>query len=97
MLFTEIGTTRSGPGQLDHLNLIGALGPINLNLLGLVVELDNCANGPVTVDITAIPGGGLLGDLLCSLADVLGTRNPSRTAIQTLLWQILRVLGGLLG
>ncbi|HEY2156389.1 MAG TPA: hypothetical protein VGH33_12215, partial [Isosphaeraceae bacterium] len=48
-----------------------SLGPVNLNLLGLHVNLDNCAGGPITVDITAIPtglpGGGLLGDLLTSL------------------------------
>jgi len=48
-----------------------SLGPIDLNLLGLQVELDNCADGPVTIDVTAIPGGGLLGDLLCSLANLL--------------------------
>jgi hypothetical protein len=48
-----------------------SLGPLHLNLLGLVVDLNNCANppGPVTVDITAIPGpGNLLGNLLCDLA-----------------------------
>lgn len=53
----------------DILNL--SLGPIDLNLLGLQVELDDCADGPVTIDVTAIPGGGLLGDLLCSLANLL--------------------------
>ena len=74
-----------------------ALGPIELDLLGLVVELDNCANGPVTVDITAIPGGGLLGDLLCSLADLLGNRRATATAVQALLWQISRVISGLVG
>jgi hypothetical protein len=42
------------------------LGPLNLTLLGLNVVLDNCANGPVTVDITAVHGG-LLGNLLCNL------------------------------
>jgi hypothetical protein len=73
-----------------------AVGPLNLELLGLVVELDNCANGPVTVNITAIPGGGLLGDLLCSLADLLSNQ-ASPTAVQTLLWQISRLLGTLLG
>jgi hypothetical protein len=73
-----------------------ALGPIELNLLGLVVELDNCANGPVTVDITAIPGGGLLGDLLCSLSDLLKNR-ATAGAINTLLWQISRLLGQLVG
>jgi hypothetical protein len=73
-----------------------SLGPIQLNLLGLEVILDNCNNGPVTVKITAIPGGGLLGDLLCSLSDVLsGPALP--TAVQALLWQISRVLAGILG
>jgi hypothetical protein len=74
-----------------------ALGPLELNLLGLEVILDDCDDGPVTVTITAIPGGGLLGDLLCSLADLLNSGRASPTAIQTLLWQITRLLGGLLG
>ena len=47
----------------------------DLNVLGLHVRLDNCNNGPVTVDITAIPstqpGGGLLGDLLCGVDNLL--------------------------
>jgi hypothetical protein len=72
-----------------------ALGPIDLNLLGLVVELDNCSNGPVTVDITAIPGGGLLGDLLCGLGG--GPLNsPLTPPVQRLLLQISRLLGQLL-
>jgi hypothetical protein len=52
-----------------------ALGPVDLDLLGLQVHLDDCANGPVTVDITAVPtllGGGLLGDILCGLLAALG-------------------------
>jgi len=52
-------------GAVDILNL--SLGPINLNLLGLGVSLDNCNNGPVTVDVTADPNGGLLGELLGGL------------------------------
>jgi hypothetical protein len=44
------------------------LGPLNLTLLGLNIVLDNCANGPITVDITGITGpGNLLGNLLCEL------------------------------
>jgi hypothetical protein len=44
------------------------LGPLNLTLLGLNVVLDNCANGAITVDITAVTGrGNLLGNLLCEL------------------------------
>jgi len=61
------------------------LGPIFLNLLGLVVELDDCHNGPVTVDITAIPGGGLLGDLLCGLANVLNPRSILEQIIAAIL------------
>ena len=49
-----------------------SLGPINLNLLGLEVNLDNCEGGPVTVDITAEPGrGNLLGNLLCGVTNLL--------------------------
>jgi hypothetical protein len=39
------------------------LGPIDLNLLGLMIHLD-----PVHLLITAQRGGGILGDLLCGLA-----------------------------
>ncbi len=56
-------------GQCDILNL--AVGPLDLDLLGLVVELDDCNDGPVMVDITAVAGSGLLGDLLCDIAGLL--------------------------
>jgi hypothetical protein len=39
------------------------LGPLDLNLLGLMIHLDR-----VHLVITARQGGGILGDLLCSLA-----------------------------
>jgi hypothetical protein len=42
------------------------LGPINLDLLGLVVE-----TSPICLQIIAHPGDGLLGDLLCSVAHLL--------------------------
>ena len=42
------------------------LGPLDLNLLGLRVQLNQ-----VNLRITAIPGGGLLGDFLCSLTNLL--------------------------
>jgi hypothetical protein len=73
-----------------------AVGPLDLNLLGLVVELDDCNRGPVTVDITAIPGGGLLGDLLCSLAGN-PLNNTANTAVQRLLFEISQLLGALIG
>jgi hypothetical protein len=73
-----------------------SLGPLDLNLLGLRVELDNCANGPVTVDIDAIQGGGLLGDLLCGLSNLLsGGGGGLSTAVQRLLFQISLLLGAL--
>jgi hypothetical protein len=63
------------------------LGPLDLTLLGLVVHLDQ-----IVLDITAQPGGGLLGDLLCSLADLLGG-NATLNSIARLLTNILRILG----
>src|SRR6185503_14975646 len=45
------------------------LGPLDLNLLGLRVQLNQ-----VNLRITAIPGGGLLGDLLCGITNLL---NPT--------------------
>jgi hypothetical protein len=45
------------------------LGPLELNVLGLLVELfGESRSDPVTVTITAFRGGGLLGDLFCGLA-----------------------------
>jgi hypothetical protein len=40
------------------------LGPLNVNLLGLVVDLRK-----VHLTITATPGGGVLGNLFCGLAN----------------------------
>ena len=49
------------------------LGPIDLNLLGLRVKLGGGAqsNLPIVLDITAQQGGGLLGDLLCGVTNLL--------------------------
>jgi hypothetical protein len=63
------------------------LGPLDLTLLGLNVHLDK-----VVLDITATQGGGLLGDLLCSLADLLGGPAPL-SSVARLLNNILRILG----
>jgi hypothetical protein len=62
------------------------LGPLDLNLLGLEVHLDE-----VHLVINANPAGGLLGQLLCSLA---GGLNGSLDTIIGLLNQILGALGG---
>jgi hypothetical protein len=59
------GATHQGTCQV--LQLI--LGPLHLDLLGLNVDLYGATiRDPVTVTITALPGHGVLGDLLCSLA-----------------------------
>jgi hypothetical protein len=45
------------------------LGPLHLDLLGLNVDLyGKTKSDPVEITITAQPGQGLLGDVLCSLA-----------------------------
>jgi len=49
------------PCSILHLEL----GPIHLDLLGLVVIVDDCDGGPVIVDVTGEKG--LLGTLLCGL------------------------------
>ncbi|WP_323102135.1 ABC transporter substrate-binding protein [Intrasporangium sp. YIM S08009] len=52
-------------GSCDILNLV--LGPLHLNLLGLVVDLNQ-----VVLNITAQSGAGnLLGNLLCAVAGLL--------------------------
>jgi hypothetical protein len=54
-------------GTCQVLKLI--LGPLHLDLLGLNVDLyGRNKQSPVIVTIAAVPGHGLLGDLLCSLA-----------------------------
>jgi hypothetical protein len=66
--------------QILHLDL----GPLSLNILGLQVDLSR-----VVLDITAQAGAGnLLGNLLCSVANLLN--NPGGLA--TLLNQILGAL-----
>jgi hypothetical protein len=85
------GVSDSDVGHCDILNL--SLGPIDLNLLGLEVHLDNCEDGPVTVDITAEPGSGkLLGNLLCSVVHLLDGPGLGNPGLQNLLGRI----GGLI-
>lgn len=71
------------------LNLV--LGPINLNVLGLVISVPN----PIVLNITAVPGAGnLLGNLLCSVANLLNGGGALQQ-IADLLNQILGILNGL--
>ena len=50
------------------------VGPLNLQLLGLVVDLQR-----VHLSVTATRGGGALGDLFCTLADNSTTTTASST------------------
>ena len=69
-------------GTCQILDLI--LGPLHLDLLGLVVDLyGRTMSDPVQVTITGEPGHGLLGDLLCSLAG--GGNVTSLAQLQSLL------------
>jgi len=81
------------PGAAQHVCAILhlELGPLDLTLLGLNVHLDDCANGPVTVNITAVTGqGNLLGNLLCELLD--GNLINLGSTLQGILQQILGLL-----
>ncbi|MBA3738758.1 MAG: hypothetical protein H0W97_09330 [Actinobacteria bacterium] len=72
-------------GTCDILHL--ELGPLDLDLLGLVVHLDQ-----VVLDITAESGpGNLLGNLLCAVAGLLDNNAPLNS-IARLLNQLLGLL-----
>lgn len=80
-----------GAGACNVLNLV--LGPVDLNVLGLVVHLDQ-----VVLNIVAQTGASqLLGNLLCAVAGLLdpGPLSGLLTQLQGLLQQILGALGGL--
>jgi len=65
------------------------LAPIHLSLLGLHVDTSR-----ICLDITATPGGGLLGNLLCGLAD--GSLLPIGSTLTNLQNELTNLLGGLL-
>ena len=72
----------------DILNLV--LGPLDLNLLGLTIHLNQ-----VVLDIIAVSGAGnLLGNLLCAVAGLLDG-GGALSQIAALLNQILAILNGL--
>ncbi len=61
------------------------VGPIHLNLLGLVVTTNK-----IVLDITAVPGAGnLLGNLLCAVANLLNQTPAPLSEVAALLTQIL--------
>lgn len=71
----------------EILNLV--LGPLHLDLLGLVIDLNQ-----VVLDITAVAGAGnLLGNLLCAIVGLLD--QPS--LVDQLVGLLNQLLGALLG
>lgn len=68
------------------------LGPLNLNLLGLHIVLNQ-----VVANIYADPSGGLLGSLLCSLANLLGPTTVDALLNSLLGQPLTALLNALLG
>jgi hypothetical protein len=66
-LNADDGASAAQAGTCEVLELM--LGPLDLNLLGLVVQLfGENRQSPVVLTITATEGGGVLGDLFCSVS-----------------------------
>jgi len=75
-------------GSCDILNLV--LGPLHLDLLGLVIDLNQ-----VVLNITGTTGAGdLLGNLLCSITGLLDAGSLGQQLVN-LLNQLIGVLGTL--
>lgn len=77
---TILGGSASQACQILNLDL----GPLDLNLLGLRIQLSE-----VHLDITAVPGAGnLLGNLLCGIAGLLDPQ-PGGNGLASLLNRLL--------
>jgi len=77
-----IVTIKAASCDILHLEL----GPLDLDLLGLEVHLNR-----IVLDIDADPTGGLLGSLLCAVANLLDAGGPLADIVD-LLNQILGLL-----
>jgi hypothetical protein len=77
----------SGTCAILHLTL----GPLDLNLLGLMVHLNQIV---LNIDASAVPGN-LLGNLLCAVAHLLDSSGNPLGGLSALLNHILGILGGL--
>jgi hypothetical protein len=83
---SSVVTNQAAGGGCQVLDLV--LGPLHLDLLGLVVDLNQ-----VHLNITAQPGpGNLLGNLLCAVTHLL-----DGTGSGNALTNLLNLLNGLLG
>jgi len=73
------GRLRQLQGSCEILDL--DLGPLDLDLLGLVIELNE-----LELDITAVGGSGkLLGNLLCAIVGLLDGTNTLQLVLQSLI------------
>ena len=82
------GGTADAVAACDILNLV--LGPLHLDLLGLVVDLNQ-----VVLNITGTTGAGdLLGNLLCTITGLLDANSLGSTLVN-LLNQLVGILAGL--
>lgn len=91
-------TRQATPASCPILHLV--LGPINLNLLGLQVQLGGgpAADQVIVLNLTAHQGGGLLGDLLCGVSNALGTTgllSQLNSELQSLSATLTSILGSL--
>jgi len=74
-------------GDCDILTL--DLGPIHLDLLGLVIDISD-----IHIDIVAQPGSGnLLGNLLCAIAGLLDPGGPLTNALNQLIGLLNQLIG----
>jgi hypothetical protein len=77
-------------GSCDILTLV--LGPLHLDILGLVVDLNQ-----VVLEITAQAGAGnLLGNLLCAIAGLLDPGGLLENLVRSVLTQIVNLLNQIL-
>ena len=88
---TSSGAQAAQTAGCQVLDLV--LGPLHLDLLGLVVDLNQ-----VHLNITAQPGNGnLLGNLVCAIANLLnGTGGGNAGAAATLVSSLTTLLNNLL-
>jgi hypothetical protein len=83
--FTALVTPTQASCRILHLEL----GPLELDILGLVITIPD----PIIIDITAYPGAGnLLGNLLCAIAGLLDPGGPLEDILEELVGLLRRLL-----